>query len=301
VSAPATATGLAGYPFVPRTAEVGGHRMSYVDEGDRDAPPVLLVHGNPTWSFYYRSLLRSLPARGRRVIAPDHIGMGLSDKPSLQEHPHTLARRVADLTAFVDGLDLTGPVSLVVHDWGGPIGLAWAAEHPDRVADVVVMNTGAFPLPADHGLPWMLRAARLPGVSDVLVRRLGAFSLGALVLGTGRAWLPAEARRGLLAPYDRPEHRVAVHAFVRDIPLGPADPAHPVLVRLEERLPLLDARPIQVHWGMKDPVFDADILARVEQRLPRAEVFRYPDAGHYVLEDEPDTIGARVGAFLDRR
>jgi haloalkane dehalogenase len=301
VSAPATAAGLAGYPFVPHTVEVGGHRMSYVDEGDRDAPPVLLVHGNPTWSFYWRSLLRSLPARGRRAIAPDHIGMGLSDKPSRQDHPHTLARRVTDLTAFVDGLGLAEPVSLVVHDWGGPIGLAWAAEHPDRVADVVVMNTGAFPLPADHGLPWMLRAARLPGVSDVLVRRLGAFSLGALVLGTGRAWLPAEARRGLLAPYDRPEHRVAVHAFVQDIPLGPADPAHPVLVRLEERLPLLDARPVQVHWGMKDPVFDADILARVERRLPRAEVFRYPDAGHYVLEDEPETIGARVGAFLDRR
>ncbi|MDD7939131.1 alpha/beta fold hydrolase [Actinomycetospora lutea] len=301
MSAPTTATGLAGYPFAPRTADVGGHRMSYVDEGDRDAPPVLLVHGNPTWSFYFRTLLRSLPARGRRVLAPDHIGMGLSDKPSRHDHPHTLAQRVADLTAFVDGLDLTEPVSLVVHDWGGPIGLAWAAEHPDRVAEIVVMNTGAFPLPPDHGLPWMLRAARLPVVSDVLVRRLGAFSLGALVLGTGRAWLPAEARRGLLAPYDRPEHRVAVHAFVQDIPLGPADPAHPVLARLEERLPLLDAHPVQVHWGMKDPVFDADILAHVERRLPRAEVFRYPDAGHYVLEDEPEAIGARVDAFLDRR
>ncbi|MEJ2889535.1 alpha/beta fold hydrolase [Actinomycetospora aeridis] len=301
MSAPAPATGLDGYPFVTQSVEIGGHRMSYVDEGDRDAPPVLLVHGNPTWSFYYRTLLRSLPARGRRVLAPDHIGMGLSDKPSLQEYPHTLTRRVADLTAFVDGLDLAGPVSLVVHDWGGPIGLAWAAEHPDRVADVVVMNTGAFPLPDDHGLPWMLRAARLPVVSDVLVRRLGAFSLGALVLGTGRAWLPGEARRGLLAPYDRPEHRVAVHAFVRDIPLGPDDPAHPVLVRLEERLGLLDARPVQVHWGMKDPVFDADILAHVERHLPRAEIFRYPDAGHYVLEDEPDAIGARVDAFLDRR
>jgi cis-3-alkyl-4-acyloxetan-2-one decarboxylase len=134
VSATATAAGLAGYPFAPRTADVHGHRMSYVDEGERDAPPVLLVHGNPTWSFYYRTLLRSLPARGRRVIAPDHIGMGLSDTPSLQDYPHTLARRVDDLAAFVDGLGLDQPVSLVVHDWGGPIGLAWAAEHPDRVA-----------------------------------------------------------------------------------------------------------------------------------------------------------------------
>ena len=98
---------LDGYPFAPKTVEVNGHVMSYVDEGDPDAPPVLLVHGNPTWSFYYRSLLRSLPGLGRRVIAPDHIGMGRSDKPALDDYPHTLARRVEDLTAFVDALGLS--------------------------------------------------------------------------------------------------------------------------------------------------------------------------------------------------
>lgn len=297
----ATLPALDGYPFATHRVDVGGHAMSYVDEGERDAPAVLLVHGNPTWSFYYRSLLATLPSRGRRVIAPDHIGMGRSDKPGRAAYPHTLERRVEDLTAFVDSLELTGPVSLVVHDWGGPIGLAWAAEHLDRVDRVVVMNTGAFPLPADHGLPWMLQAARLPVLGDVLVRRFGAFSLGALVLGTGRAWLPPEARRGLLAPYDRPEHRVAVHAFVQDIPLGPDDPAHPVLARLAARLPELDARPVQVHWGMKDPVFDADILAHVERHLPHAEVHRYPDAGHYVLEDATAEITQRVGTFLERR
>ena len=289
---------LDGYPFAPKTVEVNGHVMSYVDEGDPDAPPVLLVHGNPTWSFYYRSLLRSLPGLGRRVIAPDHIGMGRSDKPALDDYPHTLARRVEDLTAFVDALGLSRPISLVVHDWGGPIGLSWAADHPGAVDRIVVLNTGAFPLPDDHGLPWMLRAARLPVVSDVLVRRLNAFSLGALVMGTGQKWLPREARRGLLAPYARPEDRVAVHAFVQDIPLGPDDPAHPVLERLDERLAVLDTLPVQVHWGMKDPVFDGDILAHLEQRLPHAEVHRYPDAGHYVLEDVPGPIVERVGAFL---
>ena len=159
----AAAVELDGYPFAPKTVEVNGHVMSYVDEGDPDAPPVLLVHGNPTWSFYYRSLLRSLPGLGRRVIAPDHIGMGRSDKPALDDYPHTLARRVEDLTAFVDALGLRRPISLVVHDWGGPIGLSWAADHPGAVDRIVVLNTGAFPLPDDHGLPWMLRAARLPG------------------------------------------------------------------------------------------------------------------------------------------
>ncbi|MEJ2869513.1 alpha/beta fold hydrolase [Actinomycetospora sp. OC33-EN08] len=279
-----------------RSVEIGGHTMAYVDEGS--GTPVLHVHGNPTWSFYFRSLLSTLPDDGFRAIAPDHIGMGRSDKPGRDAYPHTLARRVADLTAFVELLDLDEPLHLVVHDWGGPIGLSWAVEHPDRVDRIVVLNSAAFPLPADKRIPWTLQAARLPVVGDVLVRRFNAFSLGALVLGSGRPWLDAEARRGLLAPYDRPEHRVAVHAFVQDIPTGPGDPAHPVLVRLAERLPVLDAHPVQVHWGMKDPVFDATILRHLEDHLPHAEVHRYPDAGHYVLEDAADAIVPRVRAFL---
>ena len=287
---------LPGFPFTSRTVEIGGHAMAYVDEGA--GRPVLHVHGNPTWSFHFRSLLATLPGDGFRAIAPDHIGMGRSDKPALADYPHTLARRVADLTEFVDTLDLDGPLSLVVHDWGGPIGLAWAVEHLDRVHELVVLNTAAFPLPADKRIPWTLAAARLPVVGDVMVRRFNAFSLGALVLGSGRPWLDAEARRGLLAPYDNPEHRVAVHAFVQDIPTGPADPAHPLLERLAARLPLLDTHPVQIHWGMKDPVFDAGILDHLRGYLPGAEVHRYPDAGHYVLEDAAGAIVPQVRAFL---
>jgi haloalkane dehalogenase len=295
---------LPGFPFATRTVEIGGHTMAYVDErpdGVGAARPVLHVHGNPTWSFYFRSLLAILPDDGFRAIAPDHIGMGRSDKPALADYPHTLGRRVADLTEFVDALDLDQPLSLVVHDWGGPIGLSWAVEHLDRIDKVVVLNTGAFPLPADKRIPWSLQAARLPVVGDVAVRRFNAFSLGALAMGSGRWWLDAEARRGLLAPYDRPAHRVAVHAFVQDIPTGPADPAHPVLTRLAERLPLLDAKPVQIHWGMKDPVFDGGILDHLVAYLPEAEVHRYPDAGHYVLEDAAEEIVPRVRTFLADR
>jgi pimeloyl-ACP methyl ester carboxylesterase len=299
-----TLTAVPGFAFATRTVEIGGHTMAYVDEapgGDVTAPPVLHVHGNPTWSFYFRSLLATLPADGFRAIAPDHIGMGRSDKPARGDYPHTVGRRVADLTAFVDALDLDQPLSLVVHDWGGPIGLSWAVENLDRVEKVVVLNTGAFPLPAGKRIPWSLQAARLPVVGEVAVRRLNAFSLGALAMGTGRLLLGAEARRGLLAPYDSPEHRVAVHAFVQDIPTGPADPAQPVLEHLAERLPLLDTKPVQVHWGMKDPVFDGEILEHLLRHLPGAEVHRYPDAGHYVLEDAADRIVPRVRDFLAQR
>jgi len=279
---------LDGWPVASRSTLVGGHRMAYVDEGS--GPPVLLVHGNPTWSFYYRTLLAALPPLGLRAIAPDHIGMGRSEKPSARDYPHTLSRRVADFTEFVDGLGLTEPVSLVVHDWGGAIALAWAVEHVDRVDKLLVLNTGAFPIPPGKGMPWSLTAARLGPLGDFAVRRLNAFSLGALVLGTGQRWLGPEARAGLLAPYDSPAHRVAVAEFVRDIPRGPGDPAHAVLARTESRLPLLQDKPTVVCWGMQDPVFDATVLDHLLTLLPGAEVHRYADAGHYVLEDAPERI-----------
>ena len=281
-------TALAAWPVASRTTSVGGHSMAYVDQGS--GPPVVLVHGNPTWSFYYRSLLAALPPLGLRAIAPDHIGMGRSDKPSADEYPHTLQRRVDDFAAFVDGLDLDEPLSLVVHDWGGAIALAWAVDHADRVDKLVVLNTGAFPIPPGKSMPWSLSAARLPVLGDVAVRRLNLFSLGALVMGTGRRWLGPEARAGLLAPYDRPEHRVAVAQFVRDIPLSPQDPAYGVLARTESRLHLLRDKPTLVCWGMKDPVFDATVLDHLLTHLPQAEVHRYADAGHYVLEDAADRI-----------
>ena len=284
------------FPATSRTATVGGHTMAYVDEGS--GPPVLLVHGNPTWSFYWRSLLQALPPLGLRAIAPDHIGMGRSDKPSAADYPHTLARRVADLGEFVDGLGLDEPVSLVVHDWGGAIALSWAVDHVEQVDKIVMLNTGAFPLPAAKGVPWQLAMARVPVVGPFAVTRLNAFSLGAMVMGTGRRVLPREARQGLLAPYDRPEHRVAVSQFVLDIPTRPSDPAHPVLARTEERLPLLRDRPALVCWGMQDPVFDGVVLDHLVELLPQAEVHRFADAGHFVLEDAAERIVPLASRFL---
>jgi len=289
-------TALAGWPYAQRTTQVDGHTMAYVDEGT--GPPVLLVHGNPTWSFYYRSLMVALPPLGLRAIAADHIGMGRSDKPSADDYPHTLSRRVSDLGAFIDGLALTEPLSLVVHDWGGAIALAWAVDNVERIDKLVVLNTGAFPLPPDKTLPWTLRAARLPVLGDWAVTRLNAFSLGALTLGSGRRWLPAEARAGLLAPYDCPQHRVAVSRFVQDIPLRPSDAAYPVLARVEQRLHLLRNTPTLVCWGMRDPVFDEVVLDHLLSFLPQADVHRFADAGHYVLEDAADRIVPLAVRFL---
>jgi cis-3-alkyl-4-acyloxetan-2-one decarboxylase len=288
------------FPYAHRSMDLDGLDYAYVDEGT--GPPVVLVHGNPTWSFYFRSLLGALPAAGYRAIAPDHIGMGRSAKPAAGDYPFTLGRRVADFTRFLDRLDRLGldePVTLVVHDWGGAIALAWAVEHPERVAGLVLLNTAAFPLPPGKGLPVWLRLARLPVLGPAAVLRANAFARAATVLATRRR-LPGEARRGLLAPYDRPAHRVAVLRFVQDVPVRPSDPAYPVLRRIGDRLPLLGDRPVLVCWGMRDFVFDADILARWEGIYPHAEVHRFPEAGHYVLEDAGAAIAPLVTDFLAR-
>jgi pimeloyl-ACP methyl ester carboxylesterase len=281
---------------VSATLHLNGLAMAYEDEGD--GRPVVLVHGNPTWSFYWRSLLKALPAAGMRAIAPDHIGMGNSDKPALADYDHTLSQRVADLGALIESLKLEGPIDLVAHDWGGAIAMAWAVDHVELVDRIVLMNTGAFPLPMDKGVPLALKAARVPFLGEFAVKRLNAFSLGALVMGTGQRVLPAEARKGLLAPYDSPAHRTAVHAFVKDIPITPSDPAYATLKRTQDRLPLLADKQFQFFWGMKDFVFDETVLKVWEQAYPNAEFHRYADAGHYVLEDKTAEIVPEVVRFL---
>ena len=225
---------MTGFPTRPRSVTVGGLQYAYVDEGC--GPPVVLVHGNPSWSYHFRSLLDRLPASGHRAIAPDHIGMGRSAKPTAAAYPHTLARRVADFTDFLAQVVPTGPVTLVVHDWGGAIALAWAVANPERVERLVLFNTAAFPLPAGKGLPLVLRAVRTPP-GGLAVRHLNAFALGAALLGVRRR-MTAAVRRGYLAPYDRPEHRVAV----------PAAPPRSLGQRRRGRVGnLVDVRPRRFH------------------------------------------------------
>lgn len=282
------------FPARPRTTTIDGFAYAYVDEGT--GPAVVLVHGNPSWSFHFRSLIDRLPAAGFRVVAPDHVGMGRSAMPSRRAYPHTLARRVADFTAFMAEVVPDGPVTLVVHDWGGAIALTWATAHPDRVARLVLLNTAAFPLPVGKKLPWALRLTRTP-LGALAVRYGNAFARAATVVGVRRR-LTREVRRGYLAPYDRPSRRVAILEFVRDIPVRRTDPAYGVLQDTERALATFRDRPVLICWGMRDFVLDVDILERWQEIYPHAQVHRFPDARHYVLEDATDAIGDLVVAFL---
>lgn len=287
------------YPFAPHWLELdGGVRMHYVDEGPRDAPLVVMVHGNPTWSFYFRRLIQALSAT-HRVIAPDHVGCGKSDKPDDAHYEYRLARRIADLERLLDSLG-HARVTLVLHDWGGMIGMGWAHRHPDRVERLVLLNTAAFGLPATKRLPASLWLARNTAIGAVLVRGLNAFARGATYLAVTRKRLPREVAAGLVAPYDSWANRRAVLRFVQDIPLRPGEPGFDIISEVGAGLGQFDARPVLICWGERDFVFDHHFLAVWERVLPHAEVHRFADAGHYVLEDAGDEIIALVQQFLAR-
>ena len=272
--------------------------LRYVDEGA--GPTVVCVHGNPTWAWYYRRLVAAL-ADGHRVVAPDHLGMGRSDTPADDAYGWDLAARVDDLSALFDHLQVgvAAPATLVVHDWGGPIALTWAARHPQRVGRVVLTNTAAFPLLPGQRFPGLLRPARAPWLGDLLVRGANAFVRSTLTVGTRRGRLSPTAREGYLAPYRTPRSRTGVLRFVGDVPDGPTHPSHALLTWTGEHLDWLAQRPTMIVWGLRDPVLTPAYLAEWRRRLPDAETHAIPDAGHLVLEDAAETV-ALIAAFLAR-
>lgn len=282
------------YPFASHFLDRRGLRYHYLDEGTGDA--VVMVHGNPTWSFFYRDLILALRDRCR-VVVPDHIGCGLSDKPGDDRYTYRLASRVDDLAALLDHLRIDRGVTLVLHDWGGAIGMAWAARHPERVARLVILNTAAFPLPKTKPLPWPLRIVRNLLPMGWLVQGLNAFAWVAVHVAS-KSGLSADVRRAYLAPYDSWQHRIATLRFVQDIPLGPGDPSWPLVLEIHRGLANFRHTPALICWGDADFVFDHHFLRQWQVELPHAEVHRFPKAGHYVLEDAKDEIVPRVRAFL---
>jgi pimeloyl-ACP methyl ester carboxylesterase len=291
------------YDFASHRFEVRpGTRMHYLDEGPREGEVVLALHGNPSWSYYWRHLVHGLRDR-YRVIVPDHVGMGLSDKPddaddALPRYDYTLQSRVDDVGALLAHLGIDGPLSLAVHDWGGMIGFGWALAAPERVRRLVVLNTAAFPMPAGKPMPWQIALGRDYHVGELVIRGFNAFSAGASHLGVERR-MPRDVRRAYVAPYDSWRNRIATVRFMQDIPLGEGDRAWPLVAAAGERLATYADRPAFLGWGLKDFVFDRDFLGRFRAAWPQAEVHAFEDAGHYVLEDRHEVLVPAIRAFLD--
>lgn len=280
------------YPFESHFLDLGGIRYHYLDEGRGE--PIVMLHGNPTWSFYYRHLIMDLRSR-YRVVAPDHVGCGLSDKP--QRYDYTLERHTANLEALMEHLALK-KITLVLHDWGGPIGMGYAVRHAENISRLVIFNTAAFSSPA---IPYFLRLCRLPLFGPIAIRALNLFAgLAAIVACRHRERMTKEVRAGYLFPYDSYANRVAVLRFVQDIPVNSRHPTYSLLRSIEGGLAQFRRHPMIIIWGGRDPVFTGVLLESWKERFPGAIVKKLDDAGHYVVEDAYERIIPWLRDFLER-
>lgn len=262
--------------------------MHYIDEGE--GPVLLMVHGNPTWSFAWRHLVKELSANFR-VIAVDHLGCGFSAKP--QQDVYTLDQHISRLQALVKCLDLQ-QVTLFAHDWGGAIGMGCAGRMPDRFCRFVLMNTGAF---RSTEIPLRIAVCRIPMLGAFGMQGLNLFSAAAIRMAAEQP-LSSAAKAGFLAPYDSWKNRRAVREFVHDIPLKPAHRSYAALKTVEDGLAQFRNSPMLLFWGMKDWCFTPSFYQEFRRRFPAAETVEMANAGHYVFEDAKDELLAAARAFL---
>ena len=284
------------YPFTGTFRNVNGHQMHALDEGQGDT--VIMLHGNPTWSFYYRDLVLGL-RNTHRVMVPDHIGCGLSDKPDERSYEYTLRRRVDDLEALIEQAGVKEPITLVMHDWGGMIGMAYATRHPERIGRLVLLNTAAFHLPKSKKLPRTLWVCRKTPLGDFFIRDTGIFTSVLARLAVCRP-MEQRVREAYLLPYRAPQDRTGLLHFVQDIPLEPGDPSYGLVSEVQANLPAFRQTPTLILWGDRDFVFDHHFLREWQNILPEAEVHHFPNAGHYVLEDAGPEILPLIQDFFRR-
>jgi pimeloyl-ACP methyl ester carboxylesterase len=281
---------IAEYPFKTHKINIGGHQMSYVDEGDATKEVIVMLHGNPTWSYYYRHAIANL-SKDFRVIVPDHIGCGFSDKP--QDYEYTLANHVLNVRELLQRLAIKD-FSLVVHDWGGAIGMGVATELPKQVKKVVFLNTGAFN--AAKEIPWRIGILKTPVIGEIFTRSLNGFAFPATFMASEKP-LSKEVKAAYLIPYNNYTNRIATIRFVQDIPLTQDHPTFKTLDKIEKKLPELTC-PKLFLWGEKDFCFNMNFLNRFKEIYPEAKVVTYPKAGHYVLEDEREEVINQMTQFF---
>jgi haloalkane dehalogenase len=278
---------LPGYDFAPRYLDQDGLRMHYVDEGD--GPPVLLLHGEPTWAYLYRKMIPPLVAGGLRCVAPDYVGFGRSDKPT-DRGWYSYDAHYAAIERFADELDLRD-TTLVVQDWGGPIGFRLAVERPARIARLVVLNTGI--------------GARAPNEDwlrfQAFVRRVGTDIVPGQLIRTSLVQPVDDAVIGAYdAPFPTPESKTGIVMFPELVPTSSDHPSAPAMLDVRDRLRTWDA-PALVLFSDLDPIFSRAAAERMAGLLPNAELAPPVEgAGHFLQEDRGERIAADVAAFVGR-
>lgn len=277
------------YPFTPKEFTVDEHnKISYVDEGSGEV--FLMLHGNPTWSFYYRNLIKYF-SKGYRVIAPDHIGCGLSSKP--QEYSYTLEQHVENLKALLLHLNIE-KINLIVHDWGGAIGFGLATKHPHLFKKIIITNTAAFTSPT---IPFRINILKTPILGPLFIRLFNGFAGPATFMASSNGLSPVE-KRGFLYPYNNFKNRIATSKFVQDIPMSKDHPTYSYLKDIEDNLNKLTC-PKLILWGEKDFCFHTYYRDRWLKYYPEAKLVSFPDANHYVIEDKQDECIREIERFLN--
>jgi len=275
------------YPFESHYLQVPAGRLHYVDEGS--GPAVVMVHGNPAWSYLYRHLMKQLRP-DYRCIAMDHIGFGLSDKPT--DWSYLPVDHAANLTALIDGLGLKG-ITLVVQDWGGPIGLSYAVARPENVSRIIIMNTWAWPVNRD---PYYIAFSGFVGgpIGRMLIRRYNFFARTIMRQAFGdKRKLTVAAHEHYLRALADPEDRTGCLIFPKQI-IG----STPWLAQLRDNMSRLNGKPTLIVWGMKDIAFREKELKRWERTFPEARSIRLSSVGHYVQEEAPEALAEAVVPFL---
>tara|TARA_Y100000588_G_C14247598_1_gene922086 strand:- start:1533 stop:2402 length:870 start_codon:yes stop_codon:yes gene_type:complete len=279
----------AEYPFNSHWQNFDSYKLHYVDEGEGRA--VIMLHGNPTWSFYYRNVVKAL-SKGFRCLAIDHIGCGLSDKP--QQYTYSLKYHIENVLDWVDKLGLDD-FDLIVHDWGGAIGMGVARRIPNKIGKMVILNTAAFNM---DRIPKRIAACRIPIIGNLIVRGFNGFAVPALTMAVEKP-MSEDVRDGFIFPYNNWANRVGILRFVQDIPTNPTQDSFGELAEIEKFLPQLLSKDILIGWGLKDFCFNQAFLEKWKEFFPDAKVLSYPKAGHYVLEDEKDTLIPEMVRFLE--
>jgi len=279
------------YPFASHFIDIGGHRYHYIDEGTGET--LLCVHGNPSWSFAWRNIVKEYSAT-HRVIAVDHIGCGFSDKP--QKYSYTLRQHIENLDCLIERLSLNN-ITLLAHDWGGAIGMGVAGKHPELFSRFVLFNTAAF---RSRNIPLRIAVCRTPLLGTLAIRGFNLFARAAISMAVAKHPSPmtAAVQCGYLAPYNSWHNRVATLRFVEDIPLKPTHVSYETLVGVEEGLAQFQNSPMLLVWGEQDWCFTTAFRDEFQHRFPDAELLSLPDAGHYVFEDACETIIPRLQKFL---
>ena len=282
------------FPFVPHYHEVNGFAMHFVDEGSGE--PIVLVHGDPTWGYLWRKFIPPF-AKHRRCLVPDHVGMGKSGTPR-EPYPYRLRHHIANLEGLLLHLDLYG-ITLVLHDWGGPVGLGVATRHPGRVRRLVLMNTWAFAPWPGGPFPRLLELIRSDRGEKFVLEKNGYLEPALLGTTYHPENLTGTVLEAYRAPFPTPESRLALLCWSRDIPVRETDPSYGEMKRIEQGLSQFAGTPTLLVWGMRDPVLSGSVLRRWQRLYPHATTREIADASHFVQEDAPERIVGWIETFLE--